>query len=164
MATASVTSQHKTALGRLLQSIGGFFSGLFNSAKTAFNNLTPAEKDAIISGVNISQLIKDNYKLGEGAIVGLISTKTGLSAPVVSAAILSIGKDLGIDTGKIQDVLDHIANTVQKGLTDPAWNNLWQAIAKFGAMYLSNGRLDWVSLSMGLVEWAVQTFIVKGRA
>lgn len=151
---------HKTAVGRLLAAIGGFFAHLFHNAGKSFNDLPPDQQQATINGTQIAQIIKSLYKSGEDAVISKIVGITGLSKDVAEHAVLSIAKDDGIDTTSVQAYLDHLADKVQAGITDNKWNALWQDLAKFGANYLTQGSLDWVSLSLGIVEYAFQTFVL----
>lgn len=147
------------SLGSILESIGSFFSHLFSGVENGFEKLPKEQQDAIIQGANISQIIKDGYKDGEGAIVNTIATKLNISTDVATGVVLQVGKDLGIDTSKVQDVLDRIADTVQAGITDNAWNGLWQNVAKFAASWMSTGSVNWITLSMGVIEFALQKFV-----
>lgn len=152
---------HKTAVGRLLAAIGGFIVALFHSAGAAFNNLPPDQQKAAIDGSNISQILKTGYKDGEAAVLTEITKVTGLPQDVATQAILSIARDNGVDVTSVQAYLDHIADKVQAGVTDNKWNAIWQDVAKFAATYLTQGSLDWVSLSLGVIEYAFQTFVKK---
>lgn len=153
------TDQHKTAIGRLLAAIGGFIVALFHSAGAAFNNLSPDQQKATIDGTNISQILKTGYKNGADWVLAEITKVTGLPADVAEQTILSIAKDNGVSTTSVQDYLDHIADKVQQTVTDNKWNAIWQDVAKFAANYLTQGSLDWVSLSLGIIEYAFQTFV-----
>jgi hypothetical protein len=161
MKTTVSPTIHKTVLGRLLASIGGFITHLLNSAKNGYNAMPADQQQALVKGVNISQLIKDNYTKGETALVNLVATELNISPDVASSAILSIAKDSGINTGKIQDYLDSIANKVQAGITDNGWNALWQTVAQFATSFISGGSVNWVSLGLGVVEFCYQHFIKK---
>lgn len=157
--TAVTTAAHKTFFGRLIASIGGFLGKLLNAAKTAWNSLTPQQQQEIISGVNISQIIKDGYTKGEDFIIQEISSKTALPTELVTPIILTALKDMQINVTSVQAGLNALADKVQAGLTDNGWNALWQNLAKFSATAVSGGGLNWVGLSLGLVEFAFQHFI-----
>jgi hypothetical protein len=156
MSSTTQTTEQKTFFGKLLAAIGGFFIHLLSGAKTAFNELSPEQQQALINGVNISQIIKENYSKGETAVVELIATQTGLPNDVVAASILAIAKDAGINITSVQGYLDALADKVQAGITDNGWNSLFSDIAAFGASWLSTGSLNWISLSMGLIEFVYQ--------
>lgn len=162
MTTVISPAVHKTVLGRLLASIGGFVSHLLDGAKKGFQAMPVDQQQAVIQGVNVSQILKENYAQGEAAVVKLVADKVGVSPDIATAAILAIAEASGIKTGKIQDYLDNIANKVQAGVTDNEWNSLWQTGAQFAASYLSGGKLNWVALSLGIVEFAYSHFIKKG--
>lgn len=149
------------SLKSLIQAIGHFFEQLFSNTKADFNNLPKNQQDAIIQGVNVSQIIKDGYSKGKDYVIAQIAEKTGVSTDVATAVILAVGKDLGIDTGNVDDVLSHFADKIQAGITDNNWNALWQDVAQFAASWLATGKLNWVTLSLGVIEFAFQHF-VKG--
>ena len=160
----STTAQQKTWLGKLIAEIGEFFGSLFNGAKKAFNSLSHEQQQALINGVNVSQIIKEGYAKGEAYVVAEIAKVTGLSADVITPLILSIAKDAGINVTSVQAYLDAIANKVQAGITDNGWNNLFSDIASFAASWLSTGTLNWASLAIGLVEFAYQHFLAAKKA
>lgn len=148
------------SLKTLVASIGHFFENLFKTTKTAFNALPPDQQDAIIKGVNISQLIKNGYAKGETALVSDIATKLNISTDIANGVILHILNSIpGINVTVIQDGLNKLADNLQAGITDEGWNGLWEVAAKSAASWLSTGSLNWVTLGLGVVEFAVQHFI-----
>jgi len=147
------------SLKSLIHSIGAFFENLFKNTAADFNNLPKEQQDAIIQGVNISQIIKTGYAKGEAFVVNEIASTLNVFPDVASAVILEVGKGFGIDTGKVQDVLNHFADKVQAGITDNGWNGLWQNVAQFAASYMATGSLNWVTLALGVVEFAVQHYL-----
>lgn len=159
MSTVITTAEHKTALGKILAAIGGFVVSLFHNAGKSWGDLTPSQQQGAINGSQVSEIIKNLYASGETAVVSKITEVTGLPADVAEQTVLSIAKDAGVNTTSVQAYLDHIADTVQKGVTDNKWNSLWQGVAMFGANYLTQGKLDWVTLSLGIIEYAFKTFV-----
>lgn len=146
-------------LKSIIQAIGRFFEKLFNDTKDAFEELPKEQQDAIIQGVHVAEAIKEFYSKGEQFIVSLIALKANVSDDVARGAILAIGKDLGVDTGQVRDVLDKVANRVEEAVTDNAWNALWQDVAKFATIWLSTGKANWLTLGLGVIEFAYQRFI-----
>lgn len=161
--TTTTAAQHKTALGRLIQWLGSTIKSLFNSTGKAFNSLPPDQQKGAIDGTQISQIIKTGYSKGEAWVLGEITAKTGIPADVATQVILTIAKDSNINVTSVQAYLDHIAKTVQAGITDNHWNSIWQTAAQFGATYLTQGKLDWVSLGLGIIEYAFQVFVNKAK-
>jgi hypothetical protein len=90
-------------------------------------------------------VLKDNIGKGEVEISQYVS--------------LDLVKDTLTEAG-IGD-LNSLADKAQAAVTDTAWNNLWQLIAKSAATVLSGGKLNWVSLSLGLVEIVFQKLYGK---
>lgn len=156
-----MSTENESWFKRLIDSIGEIISHLLHGAQNAFNNLPKEQQDAIISGVNVSEILKTSASQGEAAVVKLVADKIGMSTDVATGLILNIGKDLGIDANSVQDVLDHIADKAQSAVTDNSWNALWQDIAKFAASWLSTGSLNWVTLALGVIEFAFQKFVKK---
>jgi hypothetical protein len=163
MRLTTQTHAQKTLFGRLLATIGGFFISLVSGARGAFNKLSPEQQKALIDGTNISQILKENYKQGEVAVLALITKTTGIPADVATQVILAIAKDAGVNVTSVQDYLNHLADKVQAGITDNGWNALFSDIASFGASWLSTGSLNWVSLGMGLIEFVYQHFIASKK-
>lgn len=153
------TEQQKTFFGHLIESIGAFLSHLFTGAKNAFEELPPQTQQDIINGVNISQIIKDGYAKGEQFVVDEVSKTLNLPVDVTQQVILTGLKDIGINVTSIQTGFDQLAAKIQAGITDTNWNSLWQTLASSAAQWLSTGSLNWVSLAMGLIEWAFQHFV-----
>lgn len=164
MSTAVETTATKTFFGKIIAAIGVFFTHLLNGAKAAFSELSPDQQQALINAVNISQIIKEGYTKGEDYVVAEITTATGMPKDVVEQTILAIAKDAGVNTTSVQGYLDSLANRVQADITDNGWNSLFSDIAAFGATWLSTGSLNWVSLSMGLLEFVYQHFIASKKA
>lgn len=156
------TPAQKSFFKRLIEWIGGFFSHLVSGAKSAFSDLPKEQQDAIIQGVNISQLLKEGYAKGEDFILQEIEVKLHIPADVSTQLLLTVFKDMRIDVDNVQDGLDQLADIIQAGITDNNWNSLWQLGASSATQWLSQGKLNWVSLSMGLIEWALQRFVKAG--
>lgn len=153
------TEKQKTFFGRLIADFGAFLLHLFTGAKNAFNDLPPQQQQDIINGVNISQIIKDGYTKGEQFVVDEVSKTLNLPVDVTQQVILTGLKDIGINVTSIQAGFDQLAAKIQAGITDTHWNSLWQTVASSAAQWLSTGSLNWVSLAMGLIEWAFQHFV-----
>lgn len=148
------------SLATLISSIGHFFANLFKTTQNAFNELPKEQQDAIVKGVNISQLLKDGYKSGEAAIISSVATKLNVSTDVATGVVLHVLNSIpGINTTTIQAGLDKLADNIQTGITDDGWNGLWETVAKAGASFLATGSLNWVTLGLGVVEFAFQHFI-----
>lgn len=158
-----MSKEHKTFFGKLIAAIGGFFSHLVSGAKSAYDELPQEQKDQLEKGVNVSQLLKSGYSKGEAYIVHEVATSLKVDEQTATTITLVMLKDMGFNVTKVQDGLDQIADKIQAGITDNNYNDLWQLGSKSVAIYLSGGKLDWVSLSMGLIEWAVQHFL-KSKA
>ena len=153
------TEQHKTFFGRLIAAIGGFLSHLFTGAKTAFDELPKEQQDAIVQGVNISQLLKEGYTKGVDFVLKEIEAKLSIPEDVATQLLFVALKDIGINETDLQAGFNKLADRIQSGITDNNWNDLWKTIAKSAAQWLSQGSLNWISLGMGLVEWALQHFL-----
>ena len=149
------------SLKTLIQSIGHFFEKLFGSTRDAFNELPKEQQDAIVSGVNVAEIIKEMYGIGEDNLIRAISQKLLVSESVSKAVIMHVLKSLGINTDTVQDGLDNLAGRVENTITDDGWNGLWESVAKFAASWMSTGKLNWVTLGLGVVEFAYQK-IFKG--
>lgn len=153
------TEAQKTFFGKLLAAIGGFFAHLVSGAKSAFSELPKEQQDAIIQGVNISQILKDGYTKGVQFVLGEIEAKLNIPEDVATILLQSSLKDVGIDEADLQTGFNKLADQIQAGITDTHYNSLWQTIANSAAQWLSTGSLSWISLAMGLIEWAFQRFV-----
>ncbi len=149
------------SLKNLISKIGHFFANLFNSTKDAFNELPKEQQDAIIKGVLISEVIKTGYITGEATLIKYVAEKSEVSEDVAKAVILHVLHSLGINVSNIQDGLDRLAGRIENTITNDGWNGLWESVAKFAASWLSTGKLNWITLGLGVVEFAYQK-IFKG--
>jgi hypothetical protein len=149
----------QTFFGRLIAAIGGFFAHLLNGAKSAFDELPKQQQDAIIQGVNISQILKDGYTKGVAFVLSEIEAKLNIPEDVATQLLQTALKDIGINEADLQTGFAKLADKLQSGVTDNNWNSLWQTVASSAAQWLSTGSLNWVSLAMGLIEWAFQHFV-----
>jgi hypothetical protein len=156
-----VNAEHKTALGRLIQWLGSTIGKLFNSTGKAFKELPPDQQQGAIFGSQISQIIKNGYAKGEAWVISEISNVTGLPSDVVEQTVLSIAKDAGVNTASVQVYLDHLADKLQSGITDNGHDALFETIAKFAASYLTQGKLNWVTLGLGIIEYVYNAYIKK---
>lgn len=149
------------SLKTLIHSIGHFFANLFNSTKDAFNELPKEQQDAIIKGVNVAEIIKTGYNESATVLTLAVAEKLNVPADVAEAVILHVLHSLGIDVTNIQDGLDKLAERIETTVTDDGWNGLWESVAKFAASWLGTGKLPWVTLGLGVIEFAYQK-IFKG--
>lgn len=147
------------SLKTLINSIGHFFSGLFKSTQKAYNELPEDQQQAILNGVNIAEIIKQGYKEGEEYLVAVIAAKANISTDIARGVIDHVLKSWGINETSVQAGLDKLAQTIEKGLTNDGWNGLWETVAKSAASFLGTGRVNWVTLGLGVVEFAYQKFI-----
>jgi hypothetical protein len=144
------------SLKTLIASIGHFFEKLFNTTRDSFNDLPKEQQEAIIQGVNVAEIIKLDYRQGAENLIHQIAAVTNVSDDVAKAVILHVLNSLGIDAIEVQDGLDKFAQRVENTITDDGYNGLWQSIAKFAASWLSTGSLNWITLSLGVVEFVYQ--------
>lgn len=149
------------SLKTLIQSIGHFFANLFNSTRDAFNDLPKEQQDAILKGVLVSEIIKTGYEAGEQAVIKYVAQKCEVSEDVSKSVILHVLHSLGINVSNIQEGLDGLAGRIENTITDDGWNGLWESVAKFAASWMSTGKLNWITLGLGVVEFAYQK-IFKG--
>lgn len=149
------------SLKSLIKSIGQFFDALFRSTKKAFNELPADQQDAIIKGVNVSQLIKEGYKNGAQWLINEIAIKLGVSTDIAQGVLDFVLKSFGINEPDMQDGVNKLSERIENGITDEGWNGLWEVGAKSAASWLSTGRLNWITLGLGVLEFAYQK-IFKG--
>lgn len=146
-------------LKALVALIGAFFETLFRTTQKAFNKLPKEQQDAIIQGVNLSQLIKENYDRGEAYLVKKVSLELKISEDVARGLILHVLNSVGINVTDIKIGLPAFVNRMQNTTTDDGHNSLFEAIAKIGASWLATGALNWVTLGLGVVEYAYQRYV-----
>lgn len=149
------------SLKNLIQAIGNFFEKLFGSTKDAFNELPKEQQEAVLDGVNISELIKQGYAKGEAALLKEIATRLNIEPDTAYQVTLHVLQSLGINVSNVQDGLNQLSNRIENTLTDDGWNGLWESVAKFAASWMSTGKLNWITLGLGVVEFAYQK-IFKG--
>lgn len=137
--------------------------GLFESIKDAFEQLPPDQQKAILDGTKLSQLLKDNFNRAEVYVIDLVAVKLDVSFDVAKAAILYVGKQLGVTEASVQAVLDHVGGKVTSGIDDIAHNSFFKQIAEFASFFLGAGALNWITISLGVIEYAYQWLKSKGE-
>jgi uncharacterized protein YoaH (UPF0181 family) len=149
-------------LRRIPATLRKLVQDMFDNTERDWHALTHEQQQAIINGSQISELIKEGYKRGEDYLIKEATALTGLPVEAIAAILLNILQDkFGVNIKSIQEGLDKGAEAIENGLTSNGRKDLWQGVAKFAAGYLSDGKLDWVSLSLGVVEFAYRKFIKK---
>lgn len=152
-----------SVFSRLIASIGSFFAKLIHDTGDAFEKLPPDQQIAILNGTNLSQLLKDNFNRAEVYVIDLVAVKLDVSFDVAKAAILYVGKQLGVTEGSVQAVLDHVGGKVTSGIDDIAHNSFFKSIAEFASFFLGAGALNWVTISLGVIEYAYRWLKSKGE-
>lgn len=141
---------------KVFGAIWGVIKGLFESTQTEFNKLPKEQQDAILNGVQVSQIIKDNIDRGETYVIDVIASRLNLSQDVAKGLFGRLSNDLGVTS-----VLQGVADKIGQGITDLAHNALFQLIAQSAAAFLSGGTVNWLTLALGVVEYAYQ--FLKGN-
>lgn len=136
---------------KLFGAIWDAIKSLFESTKDAFNELPADEQQAIINGTKVAQIIKDNIGRGETYVIDVVALQLGISIDDATDLFQTLAKDL-----KLDHVVSGIAEKIESGITDIAHNSLFQSIAQFAASYLSGGKVNWVTLALGVIEYAYQ--------
>lgn len=138
-------------LGKLIKEVGQFLAKLLTDTGDAFNDLPKEQQDAILNGVQVAQIIKDNIDRGETYVIDVIASRLNLSQDVAKGLFDRLSKDLGVDS-----VLNGVADKIGQGITDLAHSALFQLIAQSAATFLSGGAVNWLTLALGVVEYAYQ--------
>jgi len=149
------------SLKTLIKSIGHFFERLFKNTADDFDNLPADQKASIVDGINVSEIIKLLYKNGEQQVIEGVMQRLHVSENVAIGVVDYALKSWGINETTIQDGLDELDLILSNGITDGGWNSLWKTLAENAAMWISNGKLNWVALSLGLLEVAYQKIFKK---
>lgn len=139
-------------------SLWKLIKGLFESTKDAFEKLPKEQQDAILNGVQVSEIIKNNIGQGKAYVADLIAVKLGISGDIATGVVDAVTKDLGLD-----DFTNGLADKVEKGLTDLAHNSLFESIAKFAASFFGAGSVNWITLGLGVIEYAYQWLKGDGK-
>lgn len=143
-------------LGHLIKQLGQYLGKLLKDTEDAFNDLPQAQQDAIKNGVQISQIIKDNIQRGETYVKEVIISRLNLSPSIVDGLFDQLSKDL-----KYESILNGVADKIGQQLTDIAYNEEFEKISKFAAMFLGAGAVNWITLALGVIEYAYQW--LKGK-
>jgi hypothetical protein len=145
----------------LANKIGDLFKKLITDTADAYNDLPKEERQQVQSGVIVSQILKENYQKGKDYVTALVGEKLNLSNEAAQQLIMAALNEAGINVSTLDEGFNQLAEKAQNAVTSTAWNNLWQLLAKSVATILSGGKLDWVSLSLGLIEIAYQDLFGK---
>lgn len=140
-----------SVFSRLFGAIWDAIKSLFESTKDAFNNLPADEQQAILNGTKVAQIIKDNITRGETYVIDVVAIQCGISIDDATDLFQTLAKDL-----KLDQVVSGVAERIESGITDIAHSSLFQSIAQFAASYLSGGKVSWITLALGVIEYAYQ--------
>ena len=144
------------SLKSLIKSIGEFFANLFSSTGDAFDALPKDQQSDIINGIQVSQVIKLFYKQGETAVIKEVAERLNVSENVAIGVVDHALKAWGINETSIDAGLKELQDIIDKGISDGGWNSLFKTLADNAAIFLGTGRVNWITLSFGVLEFAYQ--------
>ena len=139
----------------------GFLNLFRSAAEAAWASMSKDLQNNALTAAQAVQIIKTSIDKGYTEIKLLVAAKTGFTVDQVDQFILAIAKDAGVSTAypeKSYALLQEKAKAVD---TDNEWNALWQNLMKFGATYLTSGKLDWITLSLGVAQLAYEKITKK---
>lgn len=150
-----------TWLAHLPAAIANLVRSISNHTKKEWGNLSEADQQGLINGSKLADLLKQTIGEVEETVVRTVATSLGVSESVATAAILAVGKDLGINADKVWLVQNKLAEKAQEAVTDNAWNSLWQLVAQSAVQWFTQGKFNWQSLSMGILEFVYNSYVKK---
>jgi hypothetical protein len=143
----------------IFKDVANFFSDLFRgAAEKAWAHLHEDAKDNAITGANFAQVIKESIGVGYDEFISRVSAETKLSTEQIEGVLDRIAEDLGITAEGYDNIYIAIQDKANTVLSDTGWNALFQNIAKFVSIYLTSGKLDWITLSLGVAQIAYEKF------
>lgn len=141
--------------------LNGFLNIFRSAASKAWNSLSKDLQNHALTASSVVQIIKTTLDKSYIDVVVLISRATGFDTAAVNSFIIAVGKDAGITANSAEMVFNELQRTAKDIDTDNGWNAFFQNLAKFGANFLSGGKLDWVSLSYGIIQIAFEKLFKK---
>ncbi|MDB5288590.1 MAG: hypothetical protein JWR05_3539 [Mucilaginibacter sp.] len=135
---------------------------LFDALQRAWDQLSTVQQSAITNSGLIGQLLKNNLTILGTDLVTLIVSKTGLTEQEVTDALLALAKTFGLTTDSLNDAVSFLQGKLSSASSNEEWNGLLQIMLNAGGTFLSGGTLNWVSIAMGIGEWAY-TNIIKPK-
>jgi len=149
-----------------LKSLLNFFSGLYHKLlgdlESDFNDLPKDEQDALIKGGQFGEIVKQNFRNGYHAVLADASHVLGLSEAQADELLVALGKKLGINSQYGFATIDYLQSEFNKGLEDSSWDALWTTVSGQLQIILGGGKVNWVTVAIGLTEFVYQKF-VKGK-
>lgn len=144
------------SLKKILETI---FPFLFNALQKAWDKLSSTQQSAITNSGLIGQLLKNNLTILGTDLVALIASKTGLKEQEITDTLLALAKTFGLTTDSLNEAVSFLQGKLSNAASNEEWNGLLQIMLNAGGTFLSGGTLNWVSIAMGIGEWAYSNII-----
>jgi hypothetical protein len=143
----------------LIKFLESIFPFLFSALKRSWDNLTPAQQQALVNSGTIGQYLKNNLTALGDDLASLISNDLNIPKDTVEATLIALAAKFGLDTTSVNDAVAFLQKKLQSVSSNEEWNGLLSTILNVGATILSGGAIDWVHVALGLGEWVYQQFI-----
>ena len=139
--------------------LGKFFANLFKAAEKHIEDLDPETKKIGIDAAFFSQIIKENVEAAEADVNNLLKEKLHLTDEQLQGVFAIIRAKYNIPDAftvtkwlqiKFHDITDDILH-----------NSLANELFSVYAIEMSDGKLNWITLAMGVGEVLYRKF-VKG--
>ena len=157
-------------LNKLLNTIGLFFTGLFNEAKKAYKELSKEEQVALKTASGVINVINTNIAAAPPFVLDLIkSAFPGLDITKITGLLQVAAKDLGIVadatntddlTVLIKNIQDHLSAKAKEG--DSAWAKASHVGYLAIAVFLAPVNLK-VAAIVSLSEYVYHDLIKGGK-
>lgn len=131
---------------------------LAKAAEKTFNELEDAAKDAGINGSLFAQIIKENTDAAGIDVRNLLRDKLKMTDAQLDDLMFELSARYNV---RPTEVIGHLQHEFATRIDDILHNSFANEIASLVGIILSNGKLTWLTLLMGVGEYIYRKY-VKG--
>lgn len=130
------------------------FPFLTSAAEKTFNQLESTIQTDGINGSLFAQIIKENVAATEADVKALIKAKLNLTDEQLSGLLTTLGISY-----KTDNVITYLQDEFTSKTDDILHSSFATEVAYFASIILSNGKLTWLTLLMGVGEYIFRKFV-----
>lgn len=149
-------------LDKFFSAIGNFFSGLFKSARKAYNSLSDEQKAALLHGSGIIDIINASLDKTPAEIRELITTKyPDIPEALLESGLFALAHSFKLvpASNSLEDVIEAIKNHL-KSLEGKTWAVISHSLASALSVIFSPPETK-VAAIVSLIEYVFQHLIKK---
>jgi hypothetical protein len=147
---------------------------LFSALRQAFEKRDHGEQMAIISGVQMAQVLRNEHAKGYQAVLDEAKARMGQEPRAVATLLTELAERRGWEVTSPEQVPQYIKVRTEIMRTEETVDGFWHGVAGEVALIISgwsvqvnkeenpdHKALGWADLAAGLLEYAFRKFVYK---